>query len=133
MTSGLPYVIRAVLEWIIEDGFTPYVLAKTKEKGTLIPKQLMGEEFVTLNVSEEAIRNLSLDDRGLTFSARFSGVAQQIAIPLSGIHMVYARENGAGILLKSPRTINFITPENSNDNVRLTQKEPVKPKLTIVE
>mgnify|MGYP001236859067 CR=1 FL=1 len=133
MTPGLPYVIRAVLEWITDDGFTPYVVAKTKEEGILIPKQLAGEEFVTLNVGDEAVRNLSLDEEGLAFSARFSGVAHQIVIPLSGIHMVYARENGAGVLLKSPGTISFIPSENSRQDTPLMKKKPVKPKLTLVE
>ena len=133
MTPGDPYVIRAVIDWICDNACTPYVVANTKEKGCLIPDGFAVEDLITFNVSARATRDLSVDQGGLSFNARFAGVSQEVIVPINAIHMIYAQENGAGIVLKSPGIFSFIPSEQSEDKVNLRRNEFKRPNLTIVE
>ena len=40
---------------------------------------------------------LTIANDGITFQARFGGVARDISIPISNVAAIYARENGAGM------------------------------------
>ena len=52
---------------------------------------------IVLNVDYEATARLTIANDGITFQARFGGVARDISIPISNVAAIYARENGAGM------------------------------------
>jgi stringent starvation protein B len=52
---------------------------------------------VTLNIHPQAVQGLELGDDWLLFSARFSGRAFNVEIPVDAVLAIYARENGQGI------------------------------------
>ena len=39
MTPSRPYLIRAVHEWILDNGMTPYVLVNAQMTGVNVPRQ----------------------------------------------------------------------------------------------
>lgn len=94
--STKPYFIRAVHEWCMDSGFTPYI-AVMVDSMTRVPREYVRDGQIVLNVSMDATGSLVLGNESIEFSARFSGVSQKILIPVSRVAAIYARENGVGM------------------------------------
>jgi stringent starvation protein B len=97
MTSTRPYLIRAIYEWIEDNGLTPHILVDTESPGVEVPKQHIHEGRIVLNVNPAAVRDLRLGNEWIEFSARFGGVARVLQIPVDAVLAIYARENGQGM------------------------------------
>jgi stringent starvation protein B len=97
MTSTRPYLIRALYEWIEDNGLTPHILVDAEAPGVTVPKQHIREGQIVLNINPSAVRDLRLGNDWIEFSARFGGVARAIQIPVTAVLAIYARENGQGM------------------------------------
>ncbi|WP_306850680.1 ClpXP protease specificity-enhancing factor [Luteibacter jiangsuensis] len=98
MTSNRPYLLRAIYDWISDNGFTPYVLVDANQPGVQVPAHVVKNGQVVLNLAMRAVANLDLGNDRITFQARFSGVSQSIAIPMHAVLALYAQENGQGMM-----------------------------------
>ena len=98
MTSNQPYLFRAIYDWIVDNGATPYVLVDATGEHVKVPPQSIQNGQIVLNIAPRAVINYHADETAVTFSARFSGVAQNIYIPIEHIHAIYAAENGQGMV-----------------------------------
>lgn len=99
MTSTRPYLLRAIYEWIVDNGLTPHLLVQVADERVMVPRQFVENGVIVLNVSPTAVRDLSLGNEAVDFNARFGGQPQQIHVPLAAVQAIYARENGQGIFL----------------------------------
>jgi stringent starvation protein B len=97
MTSTRPYLIRALYEWIEDNGMTPHILVDADQPGVTVPKQHVREGQIILNINPAAVRDLRLGNDWIEFNARFGGVARNVQIPISAVLAIYARENGQGM------------------------------------
>jgi stringent starvation protein B len=98
MTSKRPYLIRAMHEWIVDNGATPHILVDAQKEGVEVPTEYIQDGKIVLNISPAAVRDLQLNNDWILFSARFRGRAMQASIPTSAVMAIYARENGQGML-----------------------------------
>ncbi|HMW18772.1 MAG TPA: ClpXP protease specificity-enhancing factor [Accumulibacter sp.] len=96
LPSTKPYLIRAIHQWCCDHGFTPYLSVIVNAR-TRVPREYVRDGQIVLNVGYEATGNLSIANDGITFQARFGGVARDIVIPINSVSAIYARENGAGM------------------------------------
>lgn len=104
MTSQRPYLLRALYEWIADNGMTPHVLVDARVAGVRVPAHAVKDGQVVLNIAERAVGRLQMGNDALTFSARFGGVSQQVVVPLPAVIAIYARETGQGMALpEDPR------------------------------
>lgn len=94
--STKPYLIRAIYEWCVDQGFTPYVAAVLDQQ-TTVPPGYARDGQIVLNVGPDATHQLSMGNDRITFQARFGGVAHSLSIPVVNVVAVYARENGHGM------------------------------------
>jgi len=94
--STKPYLLRAIREWCVDQGYTPY-LAVTADGRTRLPREHVSEGQIVLNLGPEATHQLVMGNEFITFSARFNGVAQALSIPIDSVSAIYARENGQGM------------------------------------
>ena len=104
--------MRAMHEWMLDNGFTPHLVVDAKRDGVRVPKAHVKDGKIVLNVSPTATRALSLGNDAVTFEARFGGVSQQIVVPIAAVLGIYARETGQGMIFgedDSPTT----TPEGN--------------------
>ncbi len=99
MTSHRPYLLRALYEWIVDNGMTPHVLVDATQSGVRVPMQSVKDGRIVLNIAERAVGGLRMDNDALRFSARFGGVSQSVLVPLDAVIAVYARETGQGMAL----------------------------------
>jgi len=97
-TSRRPYLLRAIHEWALDNGLTPHIVVAADASGVDVPRQYVQDGKITLNISAQAAKGLSIGDSTVLFSARFSGQTKQITVPVNAILAVYARENGEGIV-----------------------------------
>lgn len=98
MTSSRPYLIRALYQWIVDNGVTPYILVDAEVPGVNVPSQYIQDNKVVLNIAPLAVQSLILGDDDITFNARFSGQPTNIHVPTESVLAIYARENGQGMM-----------------------------------
>ena len=99
MTSYRPYLLRALTEWINDNGMTPHILVDAGVPGVRVPPGAVREGKVVLNIAERAVAGLHMDNEWITFTARFGGVSQAVNVPVGAVLAVYARETGQGMVL----------------------------------
>ncbi len=99
MTSSKPYLIRALYDWIVDNGCTPHLVVEAKDERVRVPTQYVKDGAIVLNIAPGAVRDLVLGNDYISFNARFGGVAQDVLFPVGAARMIYARENGQGMAL----------------------------------
>jgi stringent starvation protein B len=100
-TSTRPYLIRALHEWCIDNGFTPYIAVHVDAQ-VQVPVEYVKNNEIVLNVGFEATSGLKLGNDQIEFRARFGGVARDILVPIDHVVAIYARENGQGMAFPVP-------------------------------
>ncbi|HEY6897536.1 MAG TPA: ClpXP protease specificity-enhancing factor [Rhodocyclaceae bacterium] len=96
MLSTKPYLLRAIYEWCVDQGFTPYLQVAVDAR-TRVPREHVRDGQIVLNVSPEATSQLLIGNDEISFQARFNGSAFPILIPVDTVAAIYARENGQGM------------------------------------
>jgi stringent starvation protein B len=97
VVSTKPYLIRAIYEWAMENGFTPQILVDAQVSGVDVPEGYVNEGKIVLNIQNQAVQHLELGNELVSFSARFGGVPVQISVPVDAVLAIYTRENGDGL------------------------------------
>ena len=135
MTSSRPYLVRALYEWIVDNGFTPYMLVDTSLDVVEVPRAFVENGRIILNISPEATHSLVLGNEAVTFNARFSGTAMDVHVPVVSVLAIYARENGQGIFF--PDEDDSPDPEKAGDETKSAEKpggkKAEKPLLKVVK
>lgn len=98
MTTNRPYLLRALYEWIVDNGLTPHILVDAEADGVDVPEHTVQKGKVVLNIVSSATEQLQLDNDAIHFKARFSGKPHQIYVPIAAVIAIYARENGQGMM-----------------------------------
>lgn len=120
MNSSKPYIIRALHQWITDNDCTPLILVSSSAQDVQIPPGIDEEGKVVLNISYGATQNLEVSDEGVMFDARFSGVSQNLYVPIHSILAIYARENGQGMMFGEPED----EPPEPEDRPPKQKEEP---------
>ena len=98
MSSNRPYLLRAMYEWIADNGMTPYILVDAAAPDVHVPKSAIKDGRIVLNIAARAGAQLDLGKDRVTFMARFSGVSQVVDVPMGAVLAIYAQENGQGMM-----------------------------------
>lgn len=96
MQSTKPYLIRAIHEWCVDQGFTPY-LSVAVDATTRVPQEFVKDGNIVLNVGLEATHQLELANDQVSFQARFNGRVFPVLVPINRVAAIYSRENGQGM------------------------------------
>lgn len=128
MTSSRPYFLRALHEWIVDNGLTPHLMVDATVPGVNVPQQHVKDGQIVLNISPSAIINLAIENERVTFDARFSGVTYQIRLPMRSINAIYALENGRGMVFEEE-------PDEDDDGTPPPEQQPsgARPSLKVVK
>ncbi len=94
--STKPYLLRAIWEWCVDQGFTPY-LATLVDADTRVPAGYAKDGQIVLNIGPDAAHKLAMENDFISFQARFGGVAHSLLVPVDNVVAIYARENGQGM------------------------------------
>jgi stringent starvation protein B len=88
MLDQKPYLVRAIYNWILDSGYTPYMQLMVNYPGV---------DVLVLNISPQATNQLTMGKDTLSFWARFRGQPMGVTAPYSAILAVFAKENGEGM------------------------------------
>ncbi len=114
-----PYLIRAIFEWCVDSGYTPY-LSVVVDANTRVPMEYVKDGGIVLNLSPSATHGLLIDNQWVRFSARFNGVSRQLEVPITAVAGIFARENGEGLGFEVSDTASVVEDDE-------TPPEPTKP------
>lgn len=141
MVSTKPYLVRAIFEWCVDQGLTPYMTVVVGPR-TRVPREFVRDGQIVLNVGPDATNQLLLGNEEVTFQARFNGVAFPVVVPIDAVAAIYAKENAQGMAFEvsvdtetSAGTAEEVAPESPDDNS--TEPSPNgpagRPRLTRVK
>jgi stringent starvation protein B len=125
MTSLKPYLIRSVYEWVVDNGFTPYLLVNANSNKGNLPVDFIADGKIVLNIRPQAIEALSLGNELIEFNARFSGKPMTVVVSVDAVLAIYAKENGKGLV--------FDQENDGGDKPPTEQPAPGKPTLRVVK
>jgi stringent starvation protein B len=125
MTSNRPYLLRAMHEWIVDNGMTPYLLVDAQYEGLQVPPSAVKDGRVVLNVAARAVAHLQLGNREVSFMARFGGVSHSVVVPVAAVLAVYAQETGQGMGLP-PDEGDVAPPQDPSGGPSPATPEPPK-------
>ena len=97
MTSSKPYLIRALYEWMVDNGMTPQLVVDTTDERVDVPREFSEKNRIVLNVAPSAVHGLDLGGTDITFAGRFSGRSISVCVPVWSVRAIFARENGRGM------------------------------------
>ena len=125
MNSYRSYVVNAIIEWILDNDCTPYLVLDTTVEGVEVPNEGIKENQITLNIAPRAVNHFELTPERLSFDARFHGISRRISSPVGAIIGIYAKENQQGL---------FFPVEGSDTSVsdaEVRQRKPAETSNTI--
>lgn len=126
MTSNRPYLIRAIYDWVVENGLTPHIVFNAGHPSAQLPQQYVSGGKLVVNIAPRAVSDLVLGNDLISFSARFQGRPMFVSAVPEAVLAIYARENGEGMVF--PET-------DGGDDLGGSSSEPPagKPSLKIVK
>jgi stringent starvation protein B len=126
MSSNRPYLVRAIYQWVSDNGLTPYLLVDARQADVVVPPSAVKDGQVVLNIAMRAVSDLDLGNDRIRFMARFAGVSQQVVVPIGAVLAIYAQENGQGMMFPA---------EPSAPETPPTAPEPARtgPRLRVVK
>ncbi len=126
--STRPYLIRAIYEWCVDSGLTPY-LAVRVDANTVVPPAHVKDGQIVLNLSSGAVRNLEMTNQTITCAGRFGGVSFDMLVPVEAVMGIFAKENGQGLMFQGHDAPQPPPADNNGDAIRLS----TRPRLKIVK
>lgn len=97
MKSSRPYLLRALYEWMLDNDATPHLMIDESVNGVQVPAGYSQDGILILSISPSAVKELSLTNTDVSFTARFAGKPEQIWLPMSAIKGVFSKETGEGM------------------------------------
>ncbi|MEO1202967.1 MAG: ClpXP protease specificity-enhancing factor [Pseudomonadota bacterium] len=110
--SKRPYLVRAMHQWMVDNGNTPHIVVNATADGVAVPIEHVKDGKIILNISDTAAHNLKLGNDAVSFRARFGGVPYDVWVPMRGVMGIYARETGQGMIFS-----------HDSDTVESTRKD----------
>ncbi|HNV08111.1 ClpXP protease specificity-enhancing factor [Dokdonella sp.] len=126
MSSNRPYLLRAMHEWINDNGMTPYMLVDANAPGVHVPPASVKDGRVVLSIASRAVVQFEIGNEIVRFLARFGGVSHTIQVPVSAVMAIYAQENGQGMMFQAEES----SPPPNNTT---TEETATRPKLRVVK
>lgn len=99
MTSTRPYLLRAFLDWILDNELTPYIVVDAHYPNVMVPEGYINSDGkIVFNVSPAVVQAFNISNHVIEFDARFSGSLKHIYAPIKSVVAIHAKENGRGMI-----------------------------------
>ena len=112
-----PYLLRAMYEWIVDNGMTPHILVDARSNQVSVPRQYVKDGNIVLNISPTATNNLMMRNDEVTFNARFGGKAFSIWLPMWSVMAIYARETQEWVSFPPEEYTEQVAADDQTDTV----------------
>ncbi|MGK7296066.1 MAG: ClpXP protease specificity-enhancing factor [Candidatus Wenzhouxiangella sp. M2_3B_020] len=134
MSPSRPYLLRALNDWIADNGATPQILVDSAHPGLEVPDAVRTDDKLVLNISPSAVRDLEIDNEYVSFVARFAGVSHGVLVPIDAVQAIYARENGQGMMFPETESDEESEqPDGESDRPKRGEGRRKKPDLKVIK
>ena len=133
MTSSRPYLLRAIYEWIVDNGLTPYLLVNADYPDVQVPVEHVNNGKIILNVAPGAVQSLDLGATDVSFNARFGGRPMNLFFPVAAVLAIYARENGRGMVFSDSDDTPPTRPPEPQKGDKPEKGKSAQPTLRVVK
>lgn len=133
-SNRLPYHLRAIYDWISDNGGIPNIgicVPTTKHLKGKLPKEMDGRKTAVINISKKHVRNLVIDGSGFKFSLDLYGLADhykpgtffEFNIPMLGILFLMDLYTKNGLKIQSNEYADpiLINDEISRESIVIAQ------------
>ena len=134
LTSQVPYLIRAIRDWVVDNGLTPQLLVDAKVDGVQVPMRFVKDGRIVLNIDTNAVVDFWLGDDQISFKTRFQGQSMEVLLPVSSVMAIYPREKpDHPFLLQDSTTRNTQESRFDTKQAHGAGKNLGRPTLKLVE
>ena len=133
-TPTKPYLLRALYEWCVDNGYTPY-LSVIVDSSTRVPMEYVRGGEIVLNIGPLATSRMTMGNESIECTARFVGVARELSIPISqvvGMSFEAGVSTGSAATPAGPR-LKAIAPATNSPEEPTPPTTPGKPTLRRVK
>ncbi len=102
MLDQKPYLLRAIYEWILDSGYTPYMQVMVDYPDVEVPSGFDEKGIMLLNISPQATNQFQINAHQVSFWARFRGQPMAVNVPVAAVLAIFAKENGEGMGFDMP-------------------------------
>lgn len=112
--SSKPYLVRAIYAWLVDSESRVFITVDCTDlqgqqegfiKGMI---EKMGSNRISFEISSNAVKDLSLNNKSVSFRASFQGEGRDMFFPM---------ENLIGIFPPSDPSLGFYFDETDNENL----------------
>ncbi len=114
-------MIRAIHEWCVDNQLSPHLLVEVSAQ-TKVPMAYVKDGEIVLNLNYSATKDLQFTNEAVTFSARFSGVSNNLYVPIAAVKGIFARENGQGMFFEVQSEDEDVVKEIKNKEISNKEK-----------
>ncbi len=125
--STRPYLIRAIYEWCVDSGLTPYLAVRVNSR-THVPMAYVKDGEIVLNLSAGAVRNLEMGNEFISCNGRFGGTPFDLLVPVEAVIGIFAKETGQGLVFQGGEAPPPATESDGEDS-----KPKQRPQLLVVK
>jgi stringent starvation protein B len=139
MTSNRPYLIRAIYDWIIDNGMTPHLMVDAEHPSAVVPMEFAEDGRIVLNVAPQAVHGFHIGNDLIRFSARFGGRPFAVELAPQAVLGLFARENGQGMLFPEEEPAEEAMDDaradadGSDSGAGGDHKRPSRPNLRVIK
>ena len=97
MISKWPFLLKSIYEYLTEIQATVYLEVQCDIAGVQVPESHVEDNRIVLDVSFDAVKDMTWDEKSVHFLAKFPGVVQKIVLPYDAVLALYDHDSGDGI------------------------------------
>ena len=137
--TAKPYLVRAIYDWCLAEGHSPYLLVSIGQPGVRVPEGYDKDGRITLNINPRAVQDLELGMDRIRFSARFGAAPFHVEVPHQAIVAIFAAETHEGMVFGDPHPPGNLAarPDEAAEPAPTNEPEPPaeksEPRLRLVE
>lgn len=107
MKSQRPYLIKALIDWIVDNNCTPHIAVAVDVQGVQVPSDYVDDGKIVLNISANSVRNFEIVDEVMSFDSRFNGSSFRVVVPTGAVVAIFAKESARGMAFEVETTDGF--------------------------
>lgn len=117
LSSLKPFLFNAYYSWLLDNDITPHLLIDATIPKVKVPMDYVKNGNIILSLAPTAIGDFQTLPRGISFKARFKGVAEDIFVPYIAMEQLIALETGSALPIGKALEQLDLSPEPEDDDI----------------
>lgn len=117
LSSLKPFLFNAYYSWLLDNDITPHLLIDATVPKVKVPMDYVKNGNIILSLAPAAIGDFQTLPRGISFKARFKGVAEDIFVPYIAMEQLIALETGSALPIGKALEQLDLSPEPEDGDI----------------